>query len=262
MQDTLGDRIKRFEDVTRISLTPRMPLIIRVDGKSFHTYTKGMQPFDLNLRDAFIDSARAVAAEMQGFEVSYHQSDEVSFLLTDYATHETDCWFDYTLQKVATITASVMTANFNKRIADIFEANHREAPKKLAYFDARAFNVPKEDVANAFLWRCKDWERNSLNMYCMQFFSAKQLHKKNSSDRHEMLHGVGRNWAKDIAPYFRNGSFILKDRVEDDVPARYDAIATLIDPLIYKKSAAEPTVSDVIPLLKSLKEAIMRSDES
>ncbi len=246
MPDTLGDRMKRHEVVTRTHLTRRMPVIVRVDGRAFHTYTKGMLPFDNSLRDAMVDAAIAVAAEMQGFEVAYHQSDEVSFLLTDYATFETNAWFDYNVQKVATISASVMTANFNKRIVEIFGGNGRVPPTKMAYFDARAYNVPKEDVANYFLWRSKDWERNSLSMFCRQFFSAKKMHGQGRADQHEMLHAIGKNWATDVSPCFRNGSFIVRGeansnhKVVDDVCATYADVSKLIDQMVYKVQAKEP----------------------
>lgn len=264
-KDSLGTRMKRYEDVSRNSLTPRMPVIVRVDGRAFHTYTRGFQPFDNSLRDAMVDAAKAVAAEMQGFEVAYHQSDEVSFLLTDYASLETSSWFDYNVQKVSTIAASVMTAHFNKRIKEIMAGNKREVPQKLAYFDARAYNVPKEDVANYFLWRCKDWERNSLQMYCRTMFSSKQLFKKNRAAMHEMLHGEGKNWATDVSAPFRNGSFVIRYdtpqviegqpsvlrfnrgfKVVDTVRAEYPEIAKFIEPLVYKVQVAYPPLTDVV----------------
>lgn len=94
IKDNLGERMKRYEDVSRNVLTPRMPVIVRVDGRAFHTFTKGFLPFDTILRSTMVDAAKEVAKEMQGFDVAYHQSDEVSFLLTDYAEFETSAWFD------------------------------------------------------------------------------------------------------------------------------------------------------------------------
>jgi tRNA(His) 5'-end guanylyltransferase len=189
---------------------------------------------------------------MQGFEVAYHQSDEVSFLITDYSTLETSAWFDYNVQKVATIAASVMTAHFNfliqartlEHAKDAATEKRRDAVwddwylglvKRFAYFDARAYNVPKEDVSNYYLWRCKDWERNSTQMYCRQFFSSKQMHGQGRADQHEMLHKIGKNWAVDVPAPFRNGTFILKDgREETEVRADYPSISALVDPLVYK----------------------------
>lgn len=261
MPDSLGDRMKRYETVSSGALTTRMPVIVRIDGRAFHTYTRGFRPFDHVLQKTMVQAAQKVAEEMQGFEVAYHQSDEVSFLLTDYAELNTSAWFDYVTQKVCTISASVMTAWFNKLMLDNlhnpwrFDPNYNptqvryvdreftnyeelissvKAGKKIAYFDARAFNVPKEDVTNYYLWRAKDWERNSISMYCRQFFSAKQLHGQGRSDQHEMLHGIGKNWATDVMPEFRNGSFILPDKIETSVRADYKEISALIDPLVYK----------------------------
>ncbi len=203
-KDSLGDRMKRYENVTRHILTPRMPTIIRIDGRAFHTWTAQAgctRPYDEALRQAMLWAASAVASDMQGFKLFYHQSDEVSFLLTDYARIESQAWFDGNLQKQASIAASVFTAYFN--------AAPSKPGKAPAFFDARAFNVPAADVSNYFLWRAKDWERNSLTMYAQAHFSHKQLHGKNYFDKHEMLHSIGKNWVTDVPNYFRNGTFIV-----------------------------------------------------
>lgn len=243
--DSLGDRMKRYEETSRGLLTPRTPVIVRVDGRAFHTFTRTMPAFYLPLRDAMIEASKAVIAEMQGFEVAYHQSDEVSFLLTDYQDISTQNWFDYVTQKIVSIAASVMSANFNQSIRKLSDLYLN----RLAYFDARVFNIPKEDVTNYFVWRAKDWERNSLNMYCMGFFSSKQLHGKKAAERHEMLHKIGKNWTTDVTPMYRNGSFILKDcynchRVIDTVQARYTEIAAFIEPLVHKSEIKVPTDID------------------
>jgi hypothetical protein len=66
-------------------------------------------------------------------------------------------------------------------------------------------------VANYFLWRAKDWERNSLTMYASGFFSHKQLHSKTKQDRHDMLHSIGKNWATDVDERSKNGTFFSAD---------------------------------------------------
>lgn len=275
MPDTLGDRMKRYENVSRTQLTNRMPVIVRVDGRAFHTFTKGFLPFDLVLQRSMVDAAKKVAEEMQGFEVAYHQSDEVSFLLTDYAEFETSAWFDYVTQKVCTIAASVMTAWFNrfvqngviefstsdiekKRRDSVWENYQQGDLRKMAYFDARAFNVPKEDVANYFLWRCKDWERNSLQMYCRQFFSSKQMHGQGRADQHEMLHKQGKNWATDVSPEFRNGTFILKDSVTSDVRADFAEIAKLVEPLVYKLQTVKADDTQKLGVPESLGDTLRK----
>ena len=106
-----------------------------------------------------VNASLKVAEQMQGFKLAYTQSDEVSFLLTDYDNFQTDPWFDNKLQKIITVATSIMTANFNKFIN----------VDKLAYFDGRAFNIPENEIANYFLWRAKDWGRNSIQMYTRSF---------------------------------------------------------------------------------------------
>lgn len=204
--DSLGDRMKRFEAASKSTLTPRMPVAIRVDGRAFHTFTKGcMRPFDTGLIDSMVNAAFAVAEEIQGFKVGYVQSDEATFVFTDYDKITSQGWFGYELQKMISISASLMSVEFNYH----FNRRYPDYPGR-AVFDSRAFNIPENDVANLLLWRAKDWNRNSLQMYARSFFTHKEMHGKNSEDIHEMLHSIGKNWATDLNPIEKNGTFIIK----------------------------------------------------
>lgn len=211
----LGDRIKRYELSYRHFATIRTPLMIRVDGRAFHTFTRGMEkPFDNVLMKSMMLAALAVAKDMQGFKAAYVQSDEVTFCLTDYDSLETTGWFGYNTEKIISISASLMSVNL-----------HKFYPHKTPIFDSRCFSVPVNDVVNAFLWRAKDWERNSLQMYCHANFSHEQLHKKNISDMHEMLHNIGKNWTTDLSYQERNGTFIINDPNRgDDIELRCDIV--------------------------------------
>lgn len=210
---SLGDRIKRYEAVAGMSATPRMPLMVRVDGRAFHTFCRGLEkPFDQNLINAMVGAATYVAQDMQGFKAAYIQSDEATFCITDYDDITTMGWFDYDLFKVVSISAALMTAAFNGH----------QAWGRPALFDSRAFSVPADDVVNAFLWRAKDWERNSLQMYARAYFSSKQLHGKKRADMHEMLHSVGKNWAIDLPDQQRNGTFLI--RTADGIVERHDIL--------------------------------------
>lgn len=208
MGDSLGDRMKRYEKVTSTVAMRRTPLMIRVDGKAFHTFTKGCdKPFDQHLIDSMVHAAKATASKMEGFKLGYVQSDEATFVLTDYDDLKTQGWFDYKIQKIASITAAMMTAHFNHYYA----LGLINFPPNLAFFDARVFNVPHDEVANNFLWRSQDWSRNSLQMMARAHFSHKELHKKNREDMHNMLHEKGLNWATDITEQQRNGTTLVKD---------------------------------------------------
>ncbi len=237
---SLAKRMKRYELTTRHYLIKKIPVIIRVDGKAFHTLTKGMdKPFDRTLMEAMAKAAFKTSQHMQGFKAAYIQSDEVTFLLTDYDSIETDAWFDYNIAKLVSISASYMSLYFYTYM------------EKLAVFDSRAFNVPVEDVVNNFLWRAKDWERNSLQMYARSFFSHKELLNKNHNDIHEMLHDIGKNWATDLDDICKNGTFIYKDvhigykikpiteqnnviyNIKPNIKPSYDEISKIIIPLLY-----------------------------
>ncbi|ATN88932.1 hypothetical protein SEA_SCHATZIE_121 [Mycobacterium phage Schatzie] len=225
MNDSLGDRIKRYEAAYNHRLTPRSPLIIRVDGRAFHTYTRGLRrPFDGDLMAVMVMAAQCTAAEMQGFKLGFVQSDEATFLLTDYDDLDTQGWFGYELNKVVSLSASLFTAHFNHLAADRFGSRI----DRLASFDSRAFNVPAEDVPNVFIWRQRDWERNSLQMLARSHFSHKELHGKGRREMHDMLHGIGTNWA-DLSSREKNGTFILRDRSRVHDRADYDMIREWIE---------------------------------
>ncbi len=231
--NSLGSRMKfNYEDVSRIYLLKRTPVILRLDGKAFHTYTRNCKkPFDTHLMNVFGLAIKKIVEHMQGWKLAYHQSDEVSFLLTDFDSLETEPWFDYNKSKIESSTSSIFTAWFN------FFANNCNLSNDLAFFDCRSFNIPKEEVTNYFVWRAKDWLRNSLQMYARSFFSHKQLHQKNSTDIHEMLHSIGKNWTIDLDDREKNGSFFQKNvnkDIEDlwGVQPTYESINNVVDKLI------------------------------
>lgn len=196
---SLGDRMKEnYESRSQLYLTRRTPIIIRLDGKAFHTLTRGCEkPFDTNINNCMNETARYLCEDIQGVKCAYIQSDEISLLLTDYDTFSTQAWFDYNLQKIVSISSSMASAKFSFLYG------------KFAIFDSRAFNIPKEEVRNYFIWRQKDWIRNSVLMLSQSHFSHNQLHEKGQSDMHEMLHSKGINWA-DLSPKWKNGTFIYK----------------------------------------------------
>lgn len=204
----LGDRMKaNYEDRGRYALLRRTPVIVRVDGRAFHSWTRGLErPFDQWIIDTMVMAAKEAASDMQGCKAVYIQSDEASFLLTDFDKLNTEAWFDYNKAKVESISASLMSVWFNYWWPD----GKKPITQKPAMFDSRAFNIPLAEVANYFVWRMKDWERNSVSMYCHAHFSHKEMHGQGRADQHEMLHGKGLNWAKDLPSQIRNGSWLVR----------------------------------------------------
>jgi len=203
-----------YEQRNSYKLMRRVPVIIRLDGKAFHTYTKrinAQKPFDKFLAGTMIFTARKLLDEIQGAKVAYVQSDEISILLTDFDNLNTDAWFDYSIQKIASVSASMATQFFMVASLDKYNT--------FPFFDSRVFNIPKEDVANYFIWRQQDWFRNSVCMYARSFFSHNELQNKSVSDVHEMLYGIGKNWATDVESMFKNGTCI-----EIGEYPRYDVI--------------------------------------
>lgn len=202
----IGDRMKGYERCANPRLTPRVPVFIRVDGRAFHTFLRGFdKPFDEGYINTMVESATSVSKDMQNFRVAYVQSDEVTFMLHS-SDPRSEFWFDNKQQKMTSISASLMTANFNQILP-----TYKEEVERVAVFDARAFNVPESDVVNAFLWRVKDWKRNSLQMYCRSFFSHKSLIGKNTKAMNQMLEDSEIPAWETLEPRLRNGTFIFRD---------------------------------------------------
>ena len=187
----LGDRMKRYEVISQIYLTPRMPIICRIDGKAFHTYTRGLEkPWDENLQTAMTNAAKALMSKVQGAEVAYIQSDEISVLLNPYKYFETQVYFDGNIQKIASVTASIATQSFNNSFTSW---NDRRA-----LFDSRCFVVPREEAVNYFIWRQQDAIRNSISGYAQANFSHKELQKKSTKEMLEMLSLKNISWEDSI----------------------------------------------------------------
>lgn len=187
--DTLVDRMKGYENAYRLYLPRRMPVIVRVDGKAFHSYTKGLErPWDYSLESCMYDAAIFLCENIQGAQVAYIQSDEISVLVHNYKRLTSDSWFANNLQKMASVSASLATASFNLRASKLLP------DKPPALFDARVWVLPETEVNNYFVWRQKDAVRNSISSLARSLYSHSQLQNKNSSDMQEMCFQKGVNW--------------------------------------------------------------------
>lgn len=206
MYDKFGNRMKSYEDAYRTKLPKRMPVIVRIDGKAFHTYTKGMnKPFDTDLTNAMWETCKFLAKNVMGCKLVYTQSDEISLLLTNYDKLTTESWFDNNLQKIVSVSASLATAKFN-------EVMRKKYPEKeLAFFDARAYVLPQDEVCNYFLWRQQDATKNSISMVAQANFSQRELNGLNGSQlQDKLMLEKGVNW-NDIPAWQKRGSCIIKE---------------------------------------------------
>ena len=184
---SLGDRMKGYENITRNHLISRMPVILRLDGCHFHTFARGFdKPYDKILAKSMEDTMKYLCEHIQGCVLGYTQSDEITLVLVDYQTFNTSSWFDNGIQKMTSVAASMATLEFNRKFAAYTLGYggyaHEKAEKIGATFDCRAFNIPKEEVADNILWREQDCIRNSIQALGQAHFSHKELHKKNTDD--------------------------------------------------------------------------------
>jgi tRNA(His) 5'-end guanylyltransferase len=243
VRDDLGNRMKTFyEQVPKTKLMRRTPVIIRIDGKAFHTFTRKFQrPFDEVLMKTMQETTKYLCENIQGCVLGYTQSDEISLVLVDYQRFETAAWFDYEIQKMCSVAASMATMAFNmsfQSCVEEFRENcvmqadastqegqdlhkqlqvYEKAIKQGAMFDARVFNIPKEEVTNCIYWRQLDASRNSVQMVGQANFSHKELQKKSCSDIQDMLMlQKGINW-NDFPVCQKRGSCVVKISAEQEM---------------------------------------------
>ena len=233
VHDDLGTRMKEFyEQVPKTKLIRRMPVAIRIDGKAFHTFTRGFRkPFDHILIKTMQETTKYLCENIQGCVFGFTQSDEITLILVDYQKLTSSAWFDYEVQKLCSISASMATMAFNKYFAENvaneileyktsmvpqcveiqqeikeYHDTLRAAVNKGAMFDARCFNIPKEEVTNLIYWRQLDATRNSIQMVGQANFSHKELQNKTCNMIQDMLHEQkGINW-NDYSTVCKRGS--------------------------------------------------------
>ena len=257
VHDDLGTRMKEFyEQVPKTRLVRRMPVAIRIDGKAFHTFTKGFRkPFDDILIKTMQETTKYLCENIQGCVLGYTQSDEITLILVDYQKLTSSAWFDYEIQKLCSISASMATMAFNKffkknaenyiqNCATDYETDglygkgtpeyqlceiYQKAVEKGAMFDARCFNIPKEEVTNLIYWRQLDATRNSIQMVGQANFSHKELQNKSCNMIQDMLHEQkGINW-NDYPTVYKRGTACIKNRKIIEYLDEFKVTAKLID---------------------------------
>ena len=247
VNDDLGTRMKTYyEQIPKTKLMRRTPVIIRIDGKAFHTFTRGFKrPFDEILIKTMQETTKYLCENIQGCVLGYTQSDEITLVLVDYQRFESSAWFDYEIQKICSISASMATMAFNKFFRNNVEnfiqdcatdyetqglcgevtieyelcKTYEKALEKGAMFDARVFNIPKEEVTNCVYWRQLDASRNSVQMVGQANFSHKELQNKSCNMIQDMLmEQKGINW-NDFSTYKKRGTCVIKEEYLPYEPA-------------------------------------------
>ena len=238
-RDSLGDRMKlNYENRSKTYLTRRTPVIIRLDGAHFHSFTRGFaKPFDKRLVEAMQETTLELCKNIQGCVFGYTQSDEITLVLVDYQSLDSEAWFDYGVQKICSTSAALATLYFNRIFARKIAEFHREHDKVVAdketygdvaiqveklmnayeralktgaTFDSRCFNIPISETVNCILWRQRDCERNSISSLAQAYFSPKKLHGKKSNEMQDMLmEEYGINW-NNLATCEKRGACVIK----------------------------------------------------
>lgn len=207
----LSDRMKEYEKAYDIKLPKRMATILRIDGRSFSQFLRTLdKPIDEKVKAAMDNVAIQLVENIQGAVLAYVQSDEISVLIINYKSLDYDPWFGNYLQKIVSVSASIATWAFNEKWKEL-----NPSTKDNAMFDSRTFILPKEEVCNYFIYRQKDWQKNSVQMLARSQFSAKSLFRKNGSEMQDMLWKKGINW-NDLPNWQKRGRCAYKEQYNKD----------------------------------------------
>lgn len=236
-KNTLGTRMKEYEAVSKNHLMRRTPVVIRLDGKAFHTFTRGLnKPFDSDFVTMMQQTMLHLCENIQGCVLGYTQSDEITLVLVDYQNRDSCAWFDNQVQKIASISASMATLYFNRELSEMlrdleedlvaadyslpqahmYETNSKKYDRWYdkeyrAVFDSRVFNLPQYEVINNLIWRQQDATRNSINSVAQSLFSHKELQGISSKDlQNKMLTERDVNW-NDYPTHLKRGCCAIKD---------------------------------------------------
>lgn len=219
----LGDRMKGYEACYSFIIPARTYTVVRVDGRGFSKFTKGMdKPFDAQFSEA-MNYATIELCRKFNPDFAYTQSDEISLVFTDFGP-ESQAMFGGKVQKICSLTAARATASFNKKML-MMDAENWEDTDEINYiingsaiydveFDSRVFVIPDYvEVGNYFVWRQQDCTRNSISMAADALYSHKELHGKSASDKQDMMMEKGVNW-NDYTPKYKRGALITREEFE------------------------------------------------
>lgn len=212
--DAFGDKVKAFESASaKVVLDEDQPMCVRLDGKAFHTFTRGLaRPYDKRLSDAMVETMNYLV-EKTDARLGYTQSDEITLVYFKTAPHQ-QTYFGSRVQKLTSVLASMATAKFNHEM----QKNIPEKADVFAFFDCRVWNVPTlQDAADVLIWRQDDAIKNSVSMAAYSKFSDKKLLGKSSKEKIQMLSEVGIDW-HDYPGFFKSGTYSMKKHKEIPMP--------------------------------------------
>ena len=218
----LADNMKRMEKAESTKLDTNKTIVIRLDMRSGGSFVKGLnKPFDDSFSEAMEHTAKELAKQVQGAQLVYFGSDEITILLfKNKVKKEFTPFFEGKLQKTVSLTAAIATAEFNKAWLEIInktkDSDYKEIlQRKLfnARFDSRAFNIEGEinEALSSIWWRMKDVSRNSVQMLGRKYFSQKQLQNISTRQLEDMLKEINHDWNKEVRTVNKYGNLFIRE---------------------------------------------------
>lgn len=249
-----------YERRSRTWLLRKVPVIVRLDGKCFHSFCRNFEkPYDLLLNECLTNTLVFLCKKIQGVVYGQRHSDEISLLLLDLQHPNSEACFDYNVQKISSVIAGMCSVEFCRQL---LLRNKLSLDKEFPSFDGRAFNLPEFEVVNYFWDRSLDCVRNSVQNLARTKFSHKQLHAKNNSDMQEMLYsGYNINWAN-LPQEQKSGVYCYKTFEERQMQVPLSKLSThfsnaVVQRSIWKTNSVPSDKKALYDILKSYFEILI-----
>lgn len=191
--------MKDYEVYSSLKVPKNSKIIIRLDGRSFHTLARDLdltKPYDENFYRVMSEVCRDLYEEFSPLFV-YTFSDEISLLFDKLP-------FDGRIEKINSVIASFTSSSFVIHYNTDF--------KKPPAFDSRIVPINDEVILKYFRWRQDESWRNCVNSHGISYFKSKYpnnvAHEKINgmklNDIHELLFQNGIN-LNDVDTYKKRG---------------------------------------------------------
>lgn len=175
-----GEKFKQLEREFEMRLDKNKFFGIRLDGRAFHTFTKGFnRPYDMELMNIMDEAVKRVITDVLPEALfGYTQSDEITVYV---APNEHGHVFNGKVQKIVSVAASTVSA--------VLAQNYGYG--MIPAFDGRVFQLDSlDEIHENLTWRRLDARKNAITMAAHALYGHKKLEGVSTRERIEMLQGT------------------------------------------------------------------------
>jgi len=160
---SLKDRISSYEDAYNYSIIQKLPIVVKLNGRSFSKLTSLLnKPFDIQFLNVMQDVCIKVAMDAEGCVFAYSFNDEIILILKNDQSIRTMPWYDNNIQKIASVTSSLASIQFFSS-AQKYNLNILGAP----VFTSQVFAVPNiTEAVNVLIAKQQQSIQSCISFAC------------------------------------------------------------------------------------------------